>query len=143
MPRFSCRIVRTQIVKRGASKNALGAGEGKGVALPMLERHPSEAYEVIRQAIIDRRSLNGVYDKCIRFFSPITLGRCPDGEPGVIAYQYAGRLPEGALPIGGEWACFRLDRLRWLQPNGDRWAMGPLGRRPADFIVSSDTDATA
>lgn len=109
----------------------------------MLERTPSEAYEVIRQAIRDHRSLNGVYDECIRFFSPITLGRCPDGAPGLIAYQYAGRRSEGGLPVGGDWACFRLDRLHWLQPNGDRWTAGPLGNKPTDFIISSDVDVTA
>ena len=110
----------------------------------MLERAPSEAYEVIRQAIMQRRSLSGVYDESMRFFSPVSLGRCADGEPGVIAYQYAGRYPGGRqVPPGGSWECFRLSRLRWLQPTADKWSIGPLGDKPNDFLRGSEVDAAA
>lgn len=109
----------------------------------MLEREPSATYDIVRQPIVDRRSLNAVYDECIRFFSPVALGRCSNGEAGVIAYQYAGRRPEMRLPVGGDWACFRLDRLRWLQPNLDRWTTGRPDEMPTDFLVSDDVDATA
>jgi hypothetical protein len=106
-----------------------------------MEHDAETAYQIIRQAIIERRSLNAAYDGYLRFFSPVTLGRCHDGEAGVIVYQYAGRRPEGRLPRQGDWACFRVRRLHWLQHNGDRWLEGALGSKPTGFLSRTDVSA--
>ena len=85
-------------------------------------------YEIVRQAILKRRSLACVYDAYARFFSPHVLGKSSDGHITVVGFQYAGRRPEGPLPHDGDWCCFRLERLVWLRPAADRWTTGsPLG----------------
>jgi hypothetical protein len=86
-------------------------------------------YETVRQAILDRRSLNAVYDTCIRYFSPHVLGKDSEGRDCVVAFQYAGKYP-GGLPVGGMWCCFRIDGLHWLRANGDRWLTGSLDKMP-------------
>lgn len=91
-------------------------------------------YEIIRQAILDRRSLACVYDAHVRFFSPHILGKSPDGHMTVVGFQYAGGRPEGRLPLDGDWCCFRVDRLERLIPAPDKWTTGPLSSYPVGRV---------
>jgi hypothetical protein len=90
--------------------------------------------EIIREVIIERRSLTCTYDKCTRFFSPHILGRDADGRECVIGFQYAGKRPGGPLPPEGEWCCFYLDQIDGLHVNPDRWTAGPLAGRPTEQV---------
>jgi hypothetical protein len=91
-------------------------------------------YDIIREAIIDRRSLTCLYDNCIRFFSPHILGKDADGRECAVVFQYAGKRPDGLFPDVGEWCCFHVDGIRRLRANGDRWVAGPIGGRPAGCV---------
>src|SRR5262245_38130687 len=94
-------------------------------------------YEIVRRAILQRRSLTATYEKYLRHFSPHALGRNRADRPGVIAFQYGGGLP-GGLPVGGAWVCFDVDSLRDLRENNDAWLAGPLDGRPLDWLKSMD-----
>jgi hypothetical protein len=98
-------------------------------------------YEIVRQAILKRRSLACVYDAYARFFSPHILGESFDGYITVVGFQYAGRRPEGPLPHDGDWCCFRLERLVWLRPAADRWTTGSLLACPVGRISVVDASA--
>jgi len=97
--------------------------------------------EIIREVIIERRSLTCTYDKCTRFFSPHILGRDADGRECVIGFQYAGKRPGGPLPPEGEWCCFYLDGIDRLHVNPDRWTAGPLAGRPIERVRKVDVRA--
>ena len=91
-------------------------------------------YEILREAIVERRSLTCTYDGCIRFFSPHILGKSLDGRECVIGFQYAGKRSGEPLPDEGEWCCFVVEKISRLRLNGDRWVAGPLGGRSADWV---------
>ena len=93
-------------------------------------------YELIRQAIIERRSLTGTYDDCSRSFSPHILGESAEGRLCVIAFQYAGARPGGSLSSAGEWCCFDIEKISRLRENEDRWVAGPIGERPTVKEIS-------
>ncbi|HYC65198.1 MAG TPA: hypothetical protein VEC14_10740 [Reyranellaceae bacterium] len=94
-------------------------------------------YALIRQAILQRRSLSAEYEGLQRRFSPHALGRNRAGSPAVVVFQYAGAAPAG-LPLAGDWACFQLDGLRNLTVNDDVWLAGPIAGRPSGWLESID-----
>jgi hypothetical protein len=96
--------------------------------------------EIIRDAIKRRLSLTATYEDYLRHFSPNILGWDQAGEPAAIVFQYAGGQP-GGLPAAGDWCFFRVDRLRSLRPNTDKWVTGPLARRPGHLLAKIDVSA--
>ncbi len=94
-------------------------------------------YQIIRRAIVDRRSLTAIYDNYVRHFSPHVLGKDRQFQTGVVGFQYGGGRP-GGLSAVGDWCFFALEGLRDLQPNGDGWVAGPNGNRPSGLIVTVD-----
>jgi len=90
-------------------------------------------HEVIRDAIISKRSVTAHDNGHVRRFSPHTLGSEADGEEVVIGYQYAGDRP-GGLPRGGDWCCLLLAEIDDVQPNDDGWQTG-AGPAPRDHLA--------
>ncbi len=76
--------------------------------------------DVLCAAIQEKQCLTGLYDNVVRHFAPHALGTTADGTPAVFVFQYAGETTTG-MPSGGEWRCFRLDRLSHLRLNEHRW----------------------
>jgi len=76
--------------------------------------------DVLRDAIREKQCLTGLYDDAVRHFAPHALGATSDGTPAVFVFQYAGGTTS-AMPISGEWRCFRLDGLSHLRRNEHRW----------------------
>jgi hypothetical protein len=95
------------------------------------------SYDIVRKAILDRRSLTARYDGAVLHFSPHVLGRHADRSFRVVAFQYAAR-GAAALPRGGRWRCLRLARLTRAAPNSDGWHSGHDLRRPLGCVVQID-----
>jgi hypothetical protein len=76
--------------------------------------------DVLSAAIREKQCLTGLYDGAVRHFAPHALGTTADGTAAVFVFQYAGETTT-AIPIGGEWRCFVLDRLSHLRRNEHRW----------------------
>ena len=97
-------------------------------------------YQLVRQAIADRVSLIGLYDRYVRFFSPRVLGTDLAGKPVVIAYQYGGGR-RGGLPPRGDWVCFDVGVFDSLNRNGDTWIAKPLPAKPVCPLKKVDIAA--
>ena len=98
------------------------------------------SYDIVRKAILDRRSLTARYDGAVLHFSPHVLGRHADRSFRVVAFQYAVRgadLPP-AEADRGRWRCLRLARLTRAVPNRDGWHSGHDLRRPLSCVVQID-----
>ena len=68
-----------------------------------------DTYELLRQAIEDRRPVAARYEGGSREFCPHALGT-KRGERHTLVYQYAGTSQSG-LPVEGEWRCLRVGGL--------------------------------
>jgi len=98
------------------------------------------SYDIVHQAILDRRSLTARYDGAVLRFSPHVLGRHADRSIRVVAFQYAAR-GAAALPRGGRWRCLRLARLTRAAPNSAGWHSGHDLRRPLRCVVQIDVSS--
>ena len=94
-------------------------------------------YTIIKRAIERRESLTAKYENYLRHFSPHALGDDHVGASNVLGFQYGGGRP-GGLPPSGDWCFFRLDGLRGLFPNRDRWLTGLLENRPLHRFARVD-----
>jgi hypothetical protein len=97
------------------------------------------SYSLVRQAILDRRSLSAVYAGRRLHFSPHVVGKGSDKAAHVVAFQYAA----GALnPLSsGRWRCLRLAGLRRLARNNDGWNSGDGRARQLACVVRVDVSA--
>ncbi len=69
-------------------------------------------YELLRQAILERRQVRAVYHALPREFCPHVLGAKGDKQH-CLGYQFAGRSTRGVIAPGstGNWRCFVVDEL--------------------------------
>lgn len=98
------------------------------------------SYAILRWAIEGHRSLTGIYDNYVRYFSPHMLGSNANGNPIVICFQYGGGRPDRILTPEGEWCHFAVDRLRRLETNRDKWVAGPPENKPSHLLIRIDLD---
>ena len=75
---------------------------------------------LVRNAIVKKKCLTGLYEGSLRHFAPHALGASTDDSRHVFVFQYAGES-SGGLPRGGEWRCFRVEGLSAVRANSDRW----------------------
>ena len=105
-----------------------------------LQRKVVLPYQLIRQAILDRRCASALYQDYVRVFCPRTIGKDKDGAAVVEAFQYGGGRA-GGLSSGGEWCCFDVNGLDWISLNGDAWRMGAEKERHSDSVVDVDVSS--
>jgi hypothetical protein len=84
---------------------------------------PSATYNLVRQAIVDKRSINATYKGLFRQLCPHTIGLGKDGQEQALFYQYAGQSSSGLAPAGdpSNWRCVPIATLTGAVLNDDVW----------------------
>jgi hypothetical protein len=95
------------------------------------------SYQLIREAILQRRCASALYGGYVRVFCPRTIGKDKRGADVVEAFQYGGGHPGGLSP-GGAWCCFHVSGLDWISVNGDDWRHGADNERHRHWVVDID-----
>jgi len=110
-----------------------GAGGARG----------QDIYDLVREAVENRRPIAAVYHDRRRLFCPHRLGRNKEGQLRVLCYQYGGESESGLKPPGSpdNWRCVALDKLTRVEPLNGAWRTAPNHSRPASCIVDADVDA--
>ena len=101
-------------------------------------------YEIVREALLGRRTLVAVYDGLHRELCPWALGT-KDGRERGLFYQRAGMTSHGPVVPGSpnNWRCMDLDRLEILEVVDRPWE-GPTGHRRASGCLDViDVDHSA
>jgi hypothetical protein len=96
-----------------------------------------DKYAFIRQAIEKKRCLTVTYDGLERRICPHSMGRDRAGHLNVFVFQYGGESRQ-PLPKGGEWRCFRFDRISEPQRNSDAWRTRPNYDNPDFCVIDPD-----
>ncbi|GER09396.1 hypothetical protein D3C87_924000 [compost metagenome] len=83
----------------------------------------STTYNLIRQAILDKRNINAMYEGLFRQLSPHAIGLGRDGQEQALFYQYAGKSKKGLAPAGApsNWRCLPIAALADVVLNDDAW----------------------
>ena len=97
-------------------------------------------YEMIRRAIVEKRSLSAMYQGRMRHFSPHALGRSASGKVNVLALQYDGESST-PLPMGGQWRCFEVNLLESLVVNQDAFSSAPDKGGQSKCVIDVDVSA--
>ena len=100
-------------------------------------RESAVTYQIIRQAIVDRRCVNALYEDYVRVFCPRTIGKDKAGTEIVVAFQYGGGCP-GGLPLSGKWCSFRVCDIDWISANDDEWRTGTSAGKSNGWITDVD-----
>ena len=79
-------------------------------------------YDLLKQAILQRRLVTAFYEDHERHFCPHVLGT-KRGEAHVLGFQYAGGSSTG-LPASGEWRCMRVQGLTEILLHDGPWRTG-------------------
>jgi hypothetical protein len=98
------------------------------------------AYDVLRQAIIDRQQVTCIYQARYRECCPHAIGT-KRGVRHVLMFQFGGESSRG-LPQGGEWRCMDVDALSQVAARDGSWYTDPRHSRPQTCIDLVDVDVT-
>jgi hypothetical protein len=98
------------------------------------------AYDVLRQAIIDRQQVTCIYQKRYRECCPHAIGT-KRSVRHVLMFQFGGESSRG-LPTGGEWRCMDVDALSQVVARAGPWHTDPRHSRPQTCIDLVDVDVT-
>jgi hypothetical protein len=102
-----------------------------------------DIYQLVWNAIANKRPIESHYNARRRLFCPHRLGRNKDGELRVLSYQYGGESETGLKPPGSpeNWRCLVLEKLSRVRFLEDEWRTAPNHSRPASCIIDADIDA--
>ena len=96
-------------------------------------------YDILKEALLARRQVMGVYHGLSRAFCPHALG-WKNGLAHCWAYQFGGRSKSGTPRPGGvrNWRCFVVDDLSELEVRDGEWFSAPDRDRQQNCIDSID-----
>jgi hypothetical protein len=105
---------------------------------------PSATYNLIRQAMLQRAPISGVYKGCIRRMCPHTLGT-KRGREKVLCYQFGGESRSGLAPDGspGNWRDIFVDELEDVRLQPGDWHTGPAPEHPQLAVDEIDLEVPA
>ncbi len=99
---------------------------------------PSQTYQLIMQAMHERRQVLCMYGGFARALCPIILGHTA-GRERVLAFQFAGGASRG-LPRGGQWKCFDIAEMSEVELREGRWHSGRSHRHPQHCVAEVELD---
>jgi hypothetical protein len=98
-------------------------------------------YEIVKDAIQNRKTVTATYHGLIRVMSPHVLGR-KRGREQALFYQFAGESKSGLGPDGDpeNWRCMFLDELSSVSSSDAKgeWHSAPNHSRPQTCVDSID-----
>lgn len=100
------------------------------------------AYQLIRQAILEKKCMEATYKERHRMMCPHTLGANKKGEEQALFYQYDGESSSGLQPPGSpkNWRCLRVEELSNLKIIGGTWHGGPNHSVPQRCVDQIDIE---
>lgn len=103
---------------------------------------PSETYNLVRQAIVEKRCIRATYDGFVRLMAPHTLGYAKTGAEQALCYQYGGESKSGLMPDGHpkNWRCIPLAGLTNVSLVDGPWHTAPNHSRPQTCVADVDVE---
>ncbi|HEY1504788.1 MAG TPA: hypothetical protein VGF92_10855 [Stellaceae bacterium] len=98
----------------------------------------SPTYDLFARAISERKQIVCVYEGHPRALCPIILGHSRNEEKA-LTYQFGGSSNSG-LPLGGEWRCLWLAKVREAALRDGPWQSGSSHTQPQGCVEIVDLD---
>lgn len=98
----------------------------------------SDAYSIVRQAIIGKQQVIATYRGHRREMWPHVIGT-KVGQRQALFFQFAGSSSSG-LPPGGEWRCIPIDGLSDVSTQSREWHAGPTHTQEQTCVDAVDVE---
>src|ERR1051326_6371906 len=96
----------------------------------------SANYDLIRDAILQKKQLNCEYKGKQRKICPLVLGT-KAGKQKVFVWQFDGTSNTN-LPVGGDWRCMFVEELTSVSASDGEWHSGSQTSRPQTCVEEVD-----
>jgi hypothetical protein len=100
-----------------------------------------DVYAIVRQAIVDKHQIVGMYHGRWREMCPHAIGT-KKGVRNALCYQFAGDSEKGLGPPGSlnNWRCIHIDELTEVESRLGEWHTAPNHSRKAPCIDFIDAE---
>jgi hypothetical protein len=108
----------------------------------MAAQTEKEKYQLIRQAILERKQIIAKYKSLSREMCPHSLGH-KDGFPHVLFYQFGGSSSSRRLGPSGDganWRCMFVSELDEVSIRDGDWHTAPNHSRPNTCVDDVDVE---
>ena len=98
-------------------------------------------YDIIKEAILQKKQIHAYYNKHYRVMCPHVIGY-KNGVPHALLYQFGGTSSSGLAPIGSgdNWRCIFVDKLTHLESKTGDWYTAPNHSRPQKCVDRIDVE---
>jgi hypothetical protein len=98
-------------------------------------------YELLKQAILERKQVIAIYDNYVRELSPHALGT-KNGVAQCIAYQFGGDSSRGPIALGStnNWRCLTVSKFRNVKVREGKWYTATDHSRPNTCLDHVDVE---
>jgi len=98
----------------------------------------SDAYSIVRQAILDKEQIVATYRGHRREMCPHVIGT-KEGRLQALFFQFAGSSSSG-LPPGGAWRCIPIEGLSDVVSQAGAWHSGGDHTQPQTCVDLVDVE---
>jgi hypothetical protein len=98
----------------------------------------SDAYSLVRQAILDKDQITATYKGHLREMCPHAIGM-KNGRPQALFFQFGGTSSSG-LPPDGEWRCIPIEGLDDIVIEAGEWHTAPNHSQPQTCVDVIDVE---
>ena len=100
-------------------------------------------YQIIRQAIIEKKIIVAMYDGLERIMCPHVIGTNRQGRPQALSYQFDGQSSSRPIQPDGSpvnWRCIDLSKLTSVEAIEGEWHTAPNHSRPQTCVANIDVE---
>jgi len=102
------------------------------------------SYQLVRQAILERKAIQATYSGLYREMCPHVLGT-KDGKPQGLFYQFGGESSSRPIQPDGSpvnWRCIEIAKLSNVTLHETTWHTAPNHSRPQTCVGMVDVEVT-
>jgi hypothetical protein len=99
----------------------------------------TDAYAIIRDAIITKKQIVATYEGHIREMCPHAIGGAKDGKAQGFFFQFGGGSSSGLKPPGA-WRCMPIEKLSDVSSRDGEWCTGVGHSKPQSCVVEIDSE---
>jgi hypothetical protein len=102
-------------------------------------------YQIIRQAILDKKTIVATYSNLERIMCPHVIGLNKRGQEQALFYQYAGDSASRPIEPDGSpvnWRCIEISKLSNISVRDGSWHTAPNHSRPQTCVAQIDVEVS-
>lgn len=104
------------------------------------------SYDLVRQAIVNRQCVRGIYQGKLRIMCPHVIGLSKKGIRQALCYQFAGESKSRPIMPDGSpdnWRCIEIAQFFSVEVFDGPWHTAPNHSRPQTCVYQVDVEVSS